>query len=350
MTKICNQCGEEKELELFTKGVKYKHGRRNTCKKCLRDYTTTYYKNNPRKKKRVATANGSRLKVIRIKARRDLHTEYLRAYSCVDCGERDICVLEADHVDPRQKVVEISKLLQGSRKDLYLAERDKTRVLCVNCHRIHTYNQGDWGEIRRQNADFVGYSKAKHRESKRPISKLKTICWQCRNIKNPSVYVYCSKSCRMLARSALKRYCGICKRTLLQKEFKGKWPKCSDCRKDYVDLHYQKYTSEYLWNAKRQKRNRSVHNYSELLLYFANHHCIDCGESRPQVLEFDHRDGVKKDATISSKIKDWPWSRMLLEIAKCDVRCANCHRRRTHRQQKSWASKTACPDHLAPLE
>jgi hypothetical protein len=30
-----------------------------------------------------------------------------------------------------------------------------------------------------------------------------------------------------------------------------------------------------------------------------------------------------------------PWSRVLLEIEKCDVRCANCHRRRTA-QQYGW--------------
>ena len=56
--------------------------------------------------------------------------------------------------------------------------------------------------------------------------------------------------------------------------------------------------------------------------------CVDCGyRAHPQALEFDHRDPKAKLFNISEK--NYSWDRMLKEIAKCDIRCANCHRVRT---------------------
>jgi hypothetical protein len=65
-----------------------------------------------------------------------------------------------------------------------------------------------------------------------------------------------------------------------------------------------------------------------VLEYLLEHPCVDCGETDPIVLEFDHlRDKV---ANISSMINvRRPWQAIVEEIAKCDVVCANCHRRRT---------------------
>lgn len=71
--------------------------------------------------------------------------------------------------------------------------------------------------------------------------------------------------------------------------------------------------------------------------YLKEHPCVDCGESDPIVLEFDHRDNVVKVANISAMIKHYGWAKIEEEIAKCDVRCANCHRRRTAKQF-NWAA------------
>jgi hypothetical protein len=59
------------------------------------------------------------------------------------------------------------------------------------------------------------------------------------------------------------------------------------------------------------------------------HPCIDCGEADPVVLEFDH---IRDDKT--SNIANMIGSKMSIvsiyeEIQKCEVVCANCHRRRT---------------------
>jgi hypothetical protein len=71
-----------------------------------------------------------------------------------------------------------------------------------------------------------------------------------------------------------------------------------------------------------------------LLEYFKTHPCTDCGDVDPVVLEFDHlRD---KLMNVSWLVRGWRWDAVEAEIAKCEVVCANCHRRRTYTRQQSW--------------
>lgn len=60
--------------------------------------------------------------------------------------------------------------------------------------------------------------------------------------------------------------------------------------------------------------------------------CVDCGESNIDLLEFDHRDPSQKRGDIGKVAWKWGWPRIAAEIAKCDVRCVHCHRRRTNEQ------------------
>jgi hypothetical protein len=62
--------------------------------------------------------------------------------------------------------------------------------------------------------------------------------------------------------------------------------------------------------------------------HLAANPCVDCGEADPVVLEFDHVRG-EKVADVSQLMRRRNVGRLLAEIAKCDVVCANCHRRRT---------------------
>ena len=71
-----------------------------------------------------------------------------------------------------------------------------------------------------------------------------------------------------------------------------------------------------------------IENLQKVVNYLKEHPCVDCGETDPIVLEFDHiRDKHKE---ISRLISDGVSFEMIQkEIEKCEVRCANCHRKRT---------------------
>lgn len=88
------------------------------------------------------------------------------------------------------------------------------------------------------------------------------------------------------------------------------------------------------WYAKNQKaakdavrqRKREIRGWFDS--YKAEQKCQRCGEAHPACLEFHHREPGEKDRDVS-KALDWGWGveRILSEIAKCDVLCANCHRK-----------------------
>ena len=61
--------------------------------------------------------------------------------------------------------------------------------------------------------------------------------------------------------------------------------------------------------------------------------CMDCGQVFPAyVMDFDHRDGKKSE--ISVLVNALSVRRLVAEIAKCDVVCANCHRTRTYGERR----------------
>ena len=76
--------------------------------------------------------------------------------------------------------------------------------------------------------------------------------------------------------------------------------------------------------------------------YLADHPCVDCGEGDSRVLEFDHLHD--KEALVSA-LAAWgaPRARLETEIARCEVRCANCHRRVTARRA-GWSRLTGDVD------
>ena len=59
--------------------------------------------------------------------------------------------------------------------------------------------------------------------------------------------------------------------------------------------------------------------------------CADCGGKFPHyVLEFDHLPGYKKVDNVYRVLKKYGVESAWMEIEKCDVVCANCHKIRTY--------------------
>jgi hypothetical protein len=72
-----------------------------------------------------------------------------------------------------------------------------------------------------------------------------------------------------------------------------------------------------------------------------DHPCVDCGERDIIVLQFDHQ-GDKVMGVSDMVTNGRTWERILTEIAKCEVVCANDYLRRTARTS-GWHKLTVAP-------
>ncbi len=130
------------------------------------------------------------------------------------------------------------------------------------------------------------------------------------------------------------RRCGRCHQVKPIEDFnwrrraKGQYDNyCRACRSDYKREHYLRNRQRYIDAAGKRRTAQAYERYGYLLEFFEMHPCCDCGETDPMVLEFDHLGD--KLFNISHGVRDRGWQVFLDEIAKCEVVCANCHRRRT---------------------
>jgi predicted transcriptional regulator len=86
--------------------------------------------------------------------------------------------------------------------------------------------------------------------------------------------------------------------------------------------------------AKNSCNKATLRNKQITLNYLKTHPCVDCGNSDVRVLEFDHVRGVKINS-VSAGVRDsWSVKKLLDEIDKCEIRCANCHKIVTDKRRK----------------
>jgi hypothetical protein len=133
---------------------------------------------------------------------------------------------------------------------------------------------------------------------------------------------------------------------------------CKRCRGDYPITHYRKYhgslyrrggrrygvvcktcreklargrASTLLIDRQRSSARGVAHrNQAYVFDHLVSHPCVDCGEVDVLVLEFDHVRGEKRFNIGQHKAR--AMAALQEELKKCEVVCANCHSRRTHRR------------------
>jgi hypothetical protein len=135
--------------------------------------------------------------------------------------------------------------------------------------------------------------------------------------------------------------CSTCKQNKNIEEFSWRFKAlgirqgtCRDCRKIQVKKWYVEHKQEHLKNVHARKKRYRQEMRQYVWDYLLSHPCIECGESDPVVLEFHHKYG--KDKAISVMVAGgYPVATIQAEIDKCDVLCANCHRRKTMKQ-RGW--------------
>lgn len=132
----------------------------------------------------------------------------------------------------------------------------------------------------------------------------------------------------------MERRCARCKEMKNEDEFAGPYPSrprkdsyCRPCRSEYHREHYLANRSDVINRSGSRKKEERRRRVAAILDYLRAHPCVDCGESDPVVLEFDHLGD--KSFTVADGMKDKSWAAVLEEIEKCEVVCVNCHRRRT---------------------
>jgi hypothetical protein len=110
----------------------------------------------------------------------------------------------------------------------------------------------------------------------------------------------------------------------------GLQTECKECSKERSKKIYKEKTLEHREKTRKNKKEKSLRNRKLVWEYLKTHPCVDCGETDPIVLEFDHlKDKIENISILSGRgVSE---KTLLDEIAKCVVRCAHCHRRKTAR-------------------
>lgn len=302
--KTCCDCGVTKPRSEFYARRERPDGVKSYCKPCS---------NLPKRKGPVAGRSGYRRRSAK-KKRAVFRSEYqaTKSIPCADCGRvYPPYVMEFDHLDPASKEMTISYAMaachRGRVQQSIRTEIAKCEVVCSNCHRKRTHER----DIRRRVAtpDLVSTRlndrRSKARDSEASKAALATAsgmiyCYRCKGQKVPEEF---SPSLR---RKSGARYCRACHGAMTAA--------CADA-------------------------SRGVARH--LIRTSKNKPCMDCGEAHPWfVMDFDHRDPSAKTANVSLMINR-PRGVILAEIEKCDLVCANCHRKRTHRQRNPLAEVPA---------
>lgn len=155
----------------------------------------------------------------------------------------------------------------------------------------------------------------------------------------------------ILFSSMITKICSKCKTPKILDEFYFRNKKegirshhCIPCFKVYRDAHYQNNKTSYKERCGKRRDKIGLEVKRKLFDYLTEHSCVDCGETNPLVLDFDHEDPKAKIANVTTLVRrHCSWTIISNEIDKCKIRCSNCHRRRTAKQTNciylKWCSQ-----------
>ena len=127
------------------------------------------------------------------------------------------------------------------------------------------------------------------------------------------------------------KQCNVCKEIKsldlfsFRNKQKGQYQsKCREC--------YNSYNKTYYNSGENQKQKDRVRAYKKDLrvryqAWKSTQQCSVCGENAVECLDLHHIDPSTKEGELSSLTVFGSWDKILKEINKCTVLCANCHRK-----------------------
>lgn len=115
---------------------------------------------------------------------------------------------------------------------------------------------------------------------------------------------------------------------------------CKTCTRYLIRNHYNRNKEYYLNKTHKRNAQLKLEIQDYIKQYLQNNPCIDCGETDITVLEFDHnRNKFIKFQSVSMMMRyRYTLDKIQKEIKKCEIRCANCHRRKTAKEF-NWFKK-----------
>lgn len=130
--KQCNHCNTFKDDTEFAIKRTRPNGtiqRNSICKSCHNHKARNKYA------KADKTALYQKIKINKDRYRQQMF-DYLSSKQCTDCWNKDIRVLEFDHIS--NKNFNIGQKVNCTPINTLMTEISKCEIVCANCHRIRT--------------------------------------------------------------------------------------------------------------------------------------------------------------------------------------------------------------------
>ena len=136
--------------------------------------------------------------------------------------------------------------------------------------------------------------------------------------------------------------CDHCKQPKEEEEFNWRFKSlgiraktCRECAHKHNKKYFEGPAKERHLQQVRERKELARQVAREFVYnYLLTHPCEHCGENDVRVLEFHHVGD--KDMAVGYMVSGgWSVPRIQAEIDKCDVLCANCHRRVTMKE-RGW--------------
>ena len=147
---------------------------------------------------------------------------------------------------------------------------------------------------------------------------------------------YIRRSCRDCERKAGRKYYATHREQVAEKNHRY-YRENPEYFEEYRGARREKYSRQAVECHRRARHER----YDRIRALKESSPCKDCDHHYPHyVMDFDHLDSALKVADVSSLVKRGvSWPKVLDEVGKCDLVCANCHRLRTYKGNNSYKTR-----------
>jgi len=129
----------------------------------------------------------------------------------------------------------------------------------------------------------------------------------------------------------MNKLCTTCNKSKNKKAFAinkskkdGLNSKCKECQKEYLKTHY-KNNKQYYIDKASESHKKTIEIKRQIIRDAKSKGCNRCGETHIACLDFHHTDN--KDFGIAKGKYTKGIETLKKELNKCEVVCANCHRK-----------------------